>query len=93
MTAERKIVQLSARELLYLKNTNFLPPALAQIVGTARPVGGDRYLVDVAPEVAEEFRSTFTNRLANVGFDAAYEPTSEGKMLEELIDAFICDES
>ena len=30
----------------------------------------------------------FTTRLAKVGFDANYDPTREGAMLEELIDRF-----
>lgn len=44
--------------------------------------------LEVDRDVAERFRSAFTERLARVGFDPGYELTGEGAVLEELIDAF-----
>lgn len=38
--------------------------------------------------MAEEFRNIFTERLAKIGFDENYELTTEGRMLEDLIDKF-----
>lgn len=35
---------------------------------------------------AERFRSAFTERIAQVGFDSAFELTGEGAALEELVD-------
>lgn len=88
MNAEDNIVRLSTRELMYLKNTNFLPTSLAQLIEGAKPISDDRYAVNISRDAREQFRSAFTERLAKVGFGADYEPTSEGKMLEELIDRF-----
>lgn len=37
---------------------------------------------------AEEFREKFTLELTRVGFDDNYQLTTEGKLLEDLIDRF-----
>ena len=73
---------------MYLKNSGFLATPFAQIIDAAQAVGDDRYTVRVSHDVAEQFRSAFTDRLAKIGFDVNYDPTSEGRMLEELIDRF-----
>jgi len=44
--------------------------------------------LEVSAATAEEFCEAFTEQLAKVGFDEAYEPTAEGKLLENLIDRF-----
>jgi len=85
---KRKIVELSSQQLMYLRNTNFLPTSLLRIVAAAKPIREQRFQLHVPNDIAEEFRSVFTDRLAKVGFKADYEPTSEGKVLEELIDRF-----
>jgi hypothetical protein len=88
MPASEITVQLSPRELLYLKNTDFLPVSLSDIINAAQSLGSDRHTVQISRDVAEQFRSAFTERLAKAGFDADYEPTSEGELLEQLIDRF-----
>jgi hypothetical protein len=90
MSTEQSVVTLSGREYTYLKNTSFLPSELARLIHGASSADGQRWSVDVSRETAEEFRSVFTLRLATVGFDEHYEPTSEGKLLEQLIDRFNC---
>ena len=87
MTEKKRMVELSSQQLMYLRNTNFLPALLVQLVATAK-TSKAKYHVPVSRDTAEQFRDAFTNRLAKVGFDANYEPTSEGKVLEELIDRF-----
>lgn len=82
-------VRLSARELLYLRNAAFLPNDLMEVIAMATSAdNGDELTVSVSPEVAERFRDIFTERLARVGFDEEYRPTSEGELLEALIDHF-----
>jgi len=81
-------VRLSGREWTYLRNTAFLPAALQKIVDAAELTSHTRYVVRVSAEVAEEFRSAFTERLAKVGFGVSYELTNEGRVLEDLIDRF-----
>ena len=88
MNEAQKRIQISGRELAYLRRASFLPSHLAYVIGSAQiETNGARYLT-VARDVAEAFRSAFTDRLAKGGFGGAYELTPEGRMLEELIDRF-----
>jgi len=91
VTAEPKAVRLSGSQVAYLKSARFLEPSLTQIVEAAEALEGDSHIVRVARDVAEQFRAAFTDRLAKVGFDAQYELTDEGRMLEDLIDRFHYD--
>jgi hypothetical protein len=88
MVGRSDVVTLSARELAYLRSASFLPAALARVVHVARPAGPDGYKLKVPHDIAEQLRSSFTDRLAAAGFDANYELTAEGQMLEDLIDRF-----
>jgi hypothetical protein len=83
-------VRLSAAQRTYLLGADYLPADLRGVVAaksaaTTRP---DGITLEVDPDLAERFRSAFTERLAQVGFDSTYELTGEGALLEELIDAF-----
>ena len=73
---------------MYLRNARFLPDELVRIVNAANDGEDNRVVISLSQEVSEQFREAFTERLAKVGFDEAYEPTSEGKVLEALIDRF-----
>jgi hypothetical protein len=44
--------------------------------------------IDAATATADAVQSALTDRLGQVGFDADYDLTEEGAMLENLIDAF-----
>jgi len=85
---QAKTVALSARDLLYLQNARFLPPSLAHLVGDTIPGQDATRVLTVSRAVAEQFRASFTDRLARVGFDSQYELTEEGRLLEDLIDRF-----
>jgi len=88
MSSRIRRVRLSSRELLYLRSASFLSTHLLRVIEGGEELGGGRYQFEVSPELAEQFRSAFTKRLAKVGFDATYEPNREGVLLEELIDRF-----
>jgi hypothetical protein len=62
------------------------------MVGTAERIGDEARLLKLDREIAERFRDEFTTRLAKVGFGRDYEPTREGKLLENLIDRFAAEE-
>ena len=87
MTTSDVAVGISGREWTYLRNTTFLPANLQEIVRHA-DVNGNKYVVRVSREVAEQFRSAFSERLTSRGIDLNYEPTNEGRLLEDLIDRF-----
>lgn len=46
------------------------------------------YQILISQELSEEFRDIFTRRLAKVGFNENYDLTTEGQILENLIDHF-----
>jgi len=45
-------------------------------------------IIDVDEDTADEIRDWASDELQKKGFDVNYELTDEGKILEELIDAF-----
>lgn len=85
---KRNVVHLSGREAMYLKNAAFLPDELARVVDTAKDTEDNGVAILLSPEISGRLREVLTERLAKVGFDEAYRPTSEGKVLEALIDRF-----
>lgn len=84
----QRTIRLSELDLTYLASTKFLPADLAQIVAMAETSEDEGRILRLDRDTAERFRDEFTTRLARVGFDANYEPTREGKLLEGLIDRF-----
>jgi hypothetical protein len=85
---KHRTVHLAGPEAMYLRNAAFLPDELARVVDAAKDSECDGIKISLSRETSERFREIFTERLAKVGFDDAYEPTSEGKILEALIDLF-----
>jgi hypothetical protein len=73
---------------MYLKNMAFLPDDLARTVNSAAATDEKGKTISLSREASEQFRAVFTEHLAKVGFNEKYEPTSEGKVLEALIDRF-----
>lgn len=80
-------ISLSHKEMQFLARAEFLPPHLQKvaqrIVGEAGGKG-----ISVTPAEAQELRAQFTEQLARSGFDDAYRLTSDGEVLEDLIDKF-----
>lgn len=87
-TTQKLVVLLSSRQMEYLKGARFLPASLVLILDTSLAGSGEAYSLSVSRDVAEEFRSVLIHRVAVAGFGPDYEPNSEGRMLEELIDRF-----
>lgn len=81
-------IVLSQNEADYLLSAGFLPSTLHQHLQSAQ--SNYAITLELSPEMAEEFREVFTEQLARVGFNEAYEPTKEGRLLEDLIDRFFC---
>ena len=46
------------------------------------------YVVNISEDQADEIRDLCGDQLQLVGFDEKYDPTSEGKILEDLVDKF-----
>jgi hypothetical protein len=81
-------VELAPNEFDYLEAAGFLPPSLLDLLREAGKRSTTRTVLELSRESSEEFRRAFTVQLAEVGFDEAYEPTVEGRLLEDLIDRF-----
>lgn len=87
----KNLILLSGEELSYIKESEALGADLLEILRSAEAAAERTGGVQLSRSDAELFRSAFTTHLAVVGFDAEYEPTREGKLLEELIDRFYLD--
>lgn len=85
---DQRTVRLPKVGWTYLVNANFLPEDLERIVRTAEASDDEQHILRLDRDIAERFRDEFTNRLARVGFGPDYEPTREGRVLEDLIDQF-----
>jgi len=51
----------------------------------------DMWRVSISDEAADDIRDLCSEMLQSVGFGSKYELTTEGKMLNELIDTFYLD--
>lgn len=88
MKEPARCIDLTRGEVDYLETAGFLPPALLKSLRGAQWHSAAASVLELSPETAEEFREAFTEQLAKVGFDEAYDPTAEGRLLENLIDRF-----
>lgn len=88
MSANFVTIRLPRREINYLINTKFLGPPQIEAVRAAESSSDGSAVMRLSRNSAEEFRETFTNELAKVGFDENYDLTAEGRILEGLIDLF-----
>ena len=82
------LIQLTQAEVDYLNAADFMPASLLALLRRVESNADTTASLQVPRTASEEFRAVFTERLAKVGFDEAYELTAEGKLLEELIDRF-----
>jgi hypothetical protein len=72
----------------YLRSAIYLPADIKEMIKDRLNDCGRPTTWSLTTEAAEHFVDCFTERLAQVGFDSEYKLTSEGTMLEELIDRF-----
>lgn len=81
-------ILLSADQADYLTSTTYLPARL-HAAATAGATPGHGRTLDLDEATAEALLSAFTARLATAGFDDYDEPTAEGLVLEDLVDALL----
>jgi hypothetical protein len=87
MESAKVIIQLSHDEISYLSAMPELE-LLHQALLHADSTFAHGVAVMLSRDLIEKCRETLTDRLGKVGFDENYEVTSEGKMIENLIDRF-----
>ena len=81
-------VQISVDLCSYLRSATYLPADLRDMLQERLPDCGQAATWSLNADIAERFRDCFTERLAQAGFDSDYNLSSEGAVLEELIDRF-----
>jgi len=86
MKSSARCFDLTRSEVEYLTTAGFLPPALLECLQDARWRSDIAVTLKLSPVTVEEFREAFTDQLAKVGFDEAYEANVAGRLLEDLID-------
>ena len=82
MALAKQTAKLSQVDLGYLRKHSVLPNLLNGLTNSSDATSA----LEIEREFAEAFREALTERLANVGFDANYQPNDEGRYLEDLID-------
>ena len=82
------ILKLNKSEYDYLCRATFLGDHHKTLLLSARNHGNDRYLVEISKDLADEIRDACGGQLQAVGFDENYELTTEGAILESLVDKF-----
>ena len=82
------MIKLSTEEVSYLLRSRFLSERLLSLLHNAEKNNAGSVVLDIQNEVADEFRDAFGERMQEVGFDKDYKPTTEGEILEALIDRF-----
>jgi len=83
-----KNVALDEIEYRYIIDSDFIPHAFLLNLKDALINEDGKYLLEINETKSDEFRDLLIERLQLRGFDANYKITSEGMILERLIDKF-----
>lgn len=79
------LIKLNADEYSYLCQATFLPSHIRKALLLAKKEISD-FILEISEDHADETRDLCQNQLQLFGFDAQYELTKEGQILENLID-------
>lgn len=80
-------IELNRNEYTYLCQASFLEDKYRKLLFASEP-HNDKYSLKISEDQADEIRDLCGEQLQMVGFDEKYELTSEGKILESLVDKF-----
>jgi hypothetical protein len=80
-------IDLDKDEYNYICNASFITGDYKRVISSGRKCD-DKFLLDLSEDQADELRDLCSEHLLLVGLDEQYNPTSEGKILESLIDKF-----
>ncbi len=84
-------VNLSVEEYNLLNSKKFLNSNLMTRIKNAFLTKNNSYVLEISEEDADTIRDLCGEQLQKIGFDENYNPTSEGLILESLIDKFFVD--
>jgi hypothetical protein len=80
-------IKLTKTEYTYLCQAGFIQKIHKEFLFSAHQVS-DAYLINISEDQANEIRDLCGEQLQIAGFGEKYELTSEGKILESLVDKF-----
>lgn len=80
-------VRLTARQAAYLSDLLATDTSFATLFRASGSIRFERDAIVLDRTGARKLADSLTERLAERGFDARYEPNEEGTVLESLIDA------
>lgn len=83
---EKHCFSLSADEWQYLQRLTARDEMLASWLGPWANTHSERHSITLSRAEADTLRERLTTQLALIGFDENYEPTEEGRIIEDLID-------
>jgi hypothetical protein len=80
-------IELNRNEYNYLCQESFLKGKYRKLLFSSKQ-DDDKYSLKISEDQADEIRDLCGEQLQIIGFDKKYELTSEGKILESLVDKF-----
>ena len=80
-------IELNRSEYNYLCQASFLEDKYRKLLFSSNQQD-EKYSLKISEDQADEIRDLCGQQLQAVGFDIKYELTSEGKILESLVDKF-----
>jgi hypothetical protein len=80
------LVTLTSGEIGYLTTKTLVPPDLSEQLKSVSTTEGIPIAFSISEEEADILRDLLGQELQRHGFDNNYNPTPEGRMLENLID-------
>lgn len=83
-------IELNKNEYNYLCQSSFLANRHQEVLSSSKQCDG-KYSLKISEDQADEIRDLCGEQLQLVGFNEKYELTSEGKILESLIDKFFIE--
>ncbi|MCX6989873.1 MAG: hypothetical protein NTX49_02230 [Chlamydiae bacterium] len=83
-------IELNRNEYNYLSHASFLKDKYRKLLFSSQQ-HDDLYSLQILKDQAEEIRDLCGEQLQIIGFDRNYELTTEGKIIESLVDKFFVE--
>lgn len=84
-------INLNETEYSYLLNSSFLSVNWKTLINISNQQIDDSHIITISEDQSDELRDLLGEQLQLVGFDEKYKLTTEGRILESLIDKFFID--
>jgi len=86
MNNDEVSVKVSVQAVAYLVKTGLLLPPDSPALWHFEAINAEMGWLRLRRAMTEPIRDALTVQLAEIGFDEAYEPNADGRLIEDLID-------